>query len=163
MAAPRSKAKATTDEGTDEAVAGSPEDAPEASERAGRPTYDLKPVGLGDLPTKAPSKRALVYDDLLRKVMNEFGEDNLVEIAQFKSETGASMTATSLRKGERQIPTDVSEWTFVAAKVDIDGNRESRLYAGWKLSEATLEGIKAAGYRVTGNEVDDDDEDEDEG
>lgn len=160
MAAPRTKAKASTDEGTDEAAA--PEDHPEAAERAGRPTYDLKPVGLGDLPTKAPSKRALVYDDLLRKVMGEFGEDNLVEIAQFKSETGASMTATSLRKGERQIPTDVSEWTFVAAKVDIDGNRESRLYAGWKLSEATLEGIKAAGYRVTGNEVDDD-EDEDEG
>lgn len=160
MAAPRSKTKTTTDEteaGTDVPVEGH-----EASERAGRPTYDLKPVGVGDLPTKAPSKRALVYDDLLRKVMSEFGEDNLVEIAQFKSETGASMTATSLRKGERQIPGDVSEWTFVAAKVDIDGTRESRLYAGYKLTEETLNGIKAAGYRVTGNADEDEDDDEDE-
>jgi hypothetical protein len=161
MAAPRSKAKATdsTDEGTDAPVPA--EDAPEASERAGRPTYDLKPVGIGDLPAKAPSKRALVYDDLLRQVMSNYGEDSLVEIAQFKSETGASMTATSLRKGERQIPTDIADWTFVAAKVDVDGVRESRLYAGYKLTEATLEGIKAAGYRVTGN-AEDDDEDEDE-
>lgn len=163
MTAPRSKAKTTNTEGDEGTDAPAPaEDAPEASERAGRPTYDLKPVGIGDLPEKAPSKRALVYDDLLRKVMADFGEDSLVEIAQFKSETGASMTATSLRKGERKIPSDVADWTFVAAKVDVDGNRESRLYAGYKLTEATLEGIKAAGYRVTGIEVDDDgDEDED--
>lgn len=160
MAAPRSKAKATNTE--DEGGTVAPEDASESHERAGRPTYDLKPVGVGDLPTKAPSKRALVYDDLLRQVINNYGEDNLVEIAQFKSETGASMTATSLRKGERQIPTDIADWTFVAAKVDVDGVRESRLYAGYKLTEATLEGIKAAGYRVTGNVDEDEDEDEDE-
>lgn len=159
MAAPRSKAKTSTDEaeGTD-----APVEAHDSPERAGRPTYDLKPVGIGDLPTKAPSKRALVYDDLLRKVMADFGQDSLVEIAQFKSETGASMTATSLRKGERQIPGDIADWTFVAAKVDIDGNRESRLYAGYKLTDETLTGIKAAGYRVTGNADEDEDEDDDE-
>lgn len=163
MAAPRSKGSTKTNEPTE-----GTEDAPEAaqgdaskSERAGRPTYDLKPVGVGDLPEKAPSRRALVYFDLLTTVMNEYGEDTLVEIAQFKSDTGAGMTATSLRKGERKVPGEVDDWTFVAAKVDTDEGRQSRLYAGHKLSEATLKSIKAAGYRVTGNETDED-EDEDE-
>lgn len=164
MAAPRSKGSTKTEDPTEDAGSDTASDtaAPEAtdSKRAGRPTYDLKPVGVGDLPEKAPSRRALVYFDLLTTVMNDFGEDNLVEIAQFKSDTGAGMTATSLRKGERKVPGEVDDWTFVAAKVDTDEGRQSRLYAGYKLSDATLESIKAAGYRVTGNETEDEDEDE---
>lgn len=136
----------------------------EKAERAAKPTYDLKPLGIGDLPPKAPSKRALIYNDLLIKVRDDYGEDAMVEIAQFNSPTGASMTATSLRKGDRTIPGEVDEWTFIAAKVDQDnGERHSRLYAIYHATEETLAAVKAAGYRTSGNEVDDEEEGEEEG
>lgn len=161
MAAPRSKGSTKTDEKPATQAEDNGKDSG-TSERAGRPTYDLKPVGVGDLPEKAPSRRALVYHDLLTSVMNDYGPDSLVEIAQFKSATGAGMTATALRKGERKVPGELSDWTFVAAKVDTDDGRESRLYAGFKLTDATLKSIKSAGYRVAGNETDDDDDEDDE-
>lgn len=159
MAAPKTKSRVA-----DEAKDGTGDnDKDESKERAPRPTYDLKPVTAADLPPKAPSRRALLYNDLLIKVRDEYGEDAMVEIAQFNSPTGASMTATSLRNGTKTIPGDVDEWTFIAAKIDQDnGERHSRLYVIYKATEETLKAVQAAGYRTSGNETDEEEEEVEE-
>jgi hypothetical protein len=98
--------------------------------RQNQPTYTMTPVD--ELPEDYKGGRSKMYYELFAKIANT--PNQWVEIAHFKTPSGAKAAVKSVESGEREIPQyEGADWELAHRKLpnpdDPRGQKHSKLFA----------------------------------